>query len=251
MHLHIFWDVKTGKLFFYWAQCLGWAAATGICTTTMAATGISFRFGDVCHVNADHSLATFWGPLLAIVGAATFLQLLTFTYCIKVFLQSIWSDDTIVNTRSPRALYRRMCKVVLLLWREVVIVAIVLVDIIFFSLVFIRLNSMSTRATNEPDLMTPFLLCLIENPVDHGRCTELAERFSVHTPIVLAVLLVLSSIGLPVFLLLLRASIFKAWADLFKCLMKCRCGKDRKFVSLGAHETEGPDQSAKLEMELL
>lgn len=77
MHLQICWDVTPGKKFFYWAQGLGWSVAATFFTITITITGVSFRFGDVCHVNAAHSMQDFWGPLLAIAGAAMVIQIAT------------------------------------------------------------------------------------------------------------------------------------------------------------------------------
>ena len=77
MHLQICWDVLPGKRFFYCAQGLGWGVIAALFTATITATGVSFRFGDICHVNSLHSMKDFWGPLLAISGASTLVQLMT------------------------------------------------------------------------------------------------------------------------------------------------------------------------------
>ena len=77
MHLQICWDVTPGKKFFYWAQGLGWSVAATFFTITITITGVSFRFGDVCHVNSANSMGDFWGPLLAIAGAAMVIQVAT------------------------------------------------------------------------------------------------------------------------------------------------------------------------------
>lgn len=253
MHLQICWDIMPGKRFFYWAQGLGWTVAAGFFTATITVTGVSFRFGDVCHVNSSHSLADFWGPLLAIAGAATLLQLGTFAYCIKVYLQSMWNDDktetqssmglpsytTSVKTRSPRAIYRRVRKVLYLQWRGITIVVFILVDVIFFSVVFIWLNSISAHAADDLELALPFLICLVSNPVNHDQCTPLAEKLFVNKHTVIAVLIMLSLAGLQVFILLVRASMFTGWVD----IVKIKLGYKREFVSLDAHKyAVGPHQ---------
>ncbi|KAF2442531.1 hypothetical protein P171DRAFT_69069 [Karstenula rhodostoma CBS 690.94] len=246
MHLQICWDVMPGMRFFYWAQGLGWTVAAVFFTATITVTGVSFRFGDVCHVNAAHSLSDFWGPLLAIAGAATLVQLATFAYCIKVYLQSMWTDDKTetqssmglpsytnsVKTRSPRAIYRRVRKVVYLQWRGITIVVFILVDVVFFSIVFIWLNSITTHATDDLQLAMPFLVCLISNPVDHEVCSPLAEALFVNKSTVIAILIMLSLAGLQVFILLVRGSMFTGWWD----LVRCKLGSKREFVSLDAHK---------------
>lgn len=251
MHLQICWDVMPGKRFFYWAQGLGWAVAATFFTITITITGVSFRFGDVCHVNAQDSMKDFWGPLLAIAGAATLVQLGTFVYCIKVYLQNMWSDDqtetqssaglpsytTSVRTRSARAVYRRVRKVLWLQWRGIAIVIFILVDVVFFSVVFIYINSAETHATDDIDRMMPFVLCLVQNVQDRSPCFGLGQEMFLNESTVMAVLIMLSLAGIQVFILLARWSMMTAWWDLFRT----KFGSKREFVSLDAKQySENP-----------
>lgn len=130
----------------------------------------------------------------------------SFGYCIKVYLSSMLNDDKTetqssmglpsytnsVNTRSPRAIYRRVRKVLYLQWRGITIVVFILVDVIFFSVVFIWLNSITSHATDDIESALPFLVCLMKNPIDHEVCTEQAEILFVNNETVIAVLLMLS-----------------------------------------------------------
>ncbi|KAF2270635.1 hypothetical protein CC78DRAFT_137986 [Lojkania enalia] len=246
MHLQICWDVMPGKRFFYWAQGLGWAVAATFFTVTITITGVSFRFGDVCHVNSEKSMEDFWGPLLAIAGAAMVVQLSTFAYCIKVYIKNMWSDDktetqssaglpsytTSVRTRSARAVYRRVRKVLWLQWRGITIVVFILVDVIFFSVVFVYLNSVETHAADDIDKAMPFLLCLITNPVDRTKCFPLGQELFVNQSTVIAILIMLSLAGIQCFILLVRASMFSAWWD----LIRSKTSSKREFVSLDAKQ---------------
>lgn len=77
MHLQICWDAAPGKRFFYYAQGLGWGVIAVLFTATITLTGVSFRFGDACHVNSKNAMKDFWGPLLAIAALTMFLQVAT------------------------------------------------------------------------------------------------------------------------------------------------------------------------------
>ena len=57
-------------------------------------SGVSFRFGDTCHINHKNSMADFWIPLLVFAGITVVVQFATFGYCIKVYLQSLADDST-------------------------------------------------------------------------------------------------------------------------------------------------------------
>ncbi|KAI5375043.1 hypothetical protein J4E82_006343 [Alternaria postmessia] len=249
MHLQICWDVTPGKKFFYWAQGLGWSVAATFFTITITITGVSFRFGDVCHVNAEHSMKDFWGPLLAISGAAMVIQVATFVYCIKVYLQNMFSDDktetqssaglpsytTSLRNRSARAVYRRVRKVLYLQWRGITIVVFILVDVIFFSIVFIWLNSVTSHATDNVEELVPYIMCLMENPTNPKECFDLGQDMAVDQSTVTAILMMLSIAGLQVFFLLGRWSMVVGWRD----LIRSKFSKNREFVSLDArHPTE-------------
>ncbi|KAF2750648.1 hypothetical protein M011DRAFT_396426 [Sporormia fimetaria CBS 119925] len=244
MHLQICWDVLPGARFFYWSQGLGWAVVATIFTATVTLTGFSFRFGSVCHVNSEHSMADFWGPLLAIAGAATLVQLSTFAYCIKVYIKNMWSDDKTetqssaglpsytnsVRTRSARAVYRRVRKVLWLQWRGITIVVFILVDVIFFSVVFVYLNATETHAIEDLDTVMPFLMCLVANPKDPSDCHKKGQDIVVSFDTVIAVLMMLSLVGIQVFILLVRSAMFPAWIEFFRSKFSSK----REFVSLDA-----------------
>jgi hypothetical protein len=118
----------------------------------------------------------------------------------------MWSDDktetqssaglpsytTSVKTRSARAVYRRVRKVLWLQWRGITIVVFILVDVIFFSVVFIYLNSVTLHATDDIKKAMPFLTCLMANPIKHDKCTDLGQALFVDLHTVIAVLVMLS-----------------------------------------------------------
>ncbi|PVI08184.1 hypothetical protein DM02DRAFT_690679 [Periconia macrospinosa] len=254
MHLQICWDILPGKKFFYSAQIFGWAIAAGFFTATITVTGVSYRFGDLCHVNYQDAIKDFWGPLLVIAGSATVIQLTTFAYCMKVYIQNIWSDDTetqsmstglpsytnSVHTRSARAVYRRVSKVVWLQWRGIAIVVFILVDVIFFSVVFIYLNDITTHAMDDIEKAKPFIACLMKNPVNHESCTALGEALFISKSTVIAILIMLSLAGIQVFVLLFRTTMITAWVDLFR--------HKGEFVSLDAKHDNHHIESQQYEL---
>jgi hypothetical protein len=167
-----------------------------------------------------------------------------FGYCIKVYLQNMFSDDrtetqssaglpsytTSMRTRSARAVYRRVRKVLWLQWRGITIVVFILVDVIFFSVVFIWLNSLTSHARDNVEELRPFLFCLMNSPSDPSSCFELGQDLAVNESTVIAILMMLSIAGIQCFVLLARGSMFSGWLELFRN----KLSKNREFVSLDA-----------------
>lgn len=140
------------------------------------------------------------------------------------------SYSTSMRTRSARAVYRRVRKVLWLQWRGITIVVFILVDVIFFSVVFIWLNSLTAHASENVAELLPFLLCLMQNPEDPSPCHSLGQDLAVNESTVIAILMMLSVAGIQVFVLLARGSMFSGWIDFFRG----KFSKNREFVSLDA-----------------
>lgn len=77
LHLQICWQVVPGRKFFVTAQLAGWGIPIVLVGVSLAITGVSYRFGDTCHVNHANAMHIFWGPLLAFAGAAIVIQFAT------------------------------------------------------------------------------------------------------------------------------------------------------------------------------
>lgn len=261
MNLQICWDIVPGRKFFYISQMLGWGIPAALFCVTITLTGVSFRFGNACHVNHKDSMADFWGPLMALAGAAGALQLMTLVYCANVYLKNMWSDSPTesstngsfsghglpsyqasVRTQTARAVYRRLKKVLWLQWRGICIVTIILVDVVFFTIVFVKLDSMQLSVLKDYEKVAPWLACLAANPTDKNQCLHLVQGWLVPEAAVAAVLLLLSLAGFQVFLLLTRPSVFTAWLDFF-------WGREpnnrQEFVSLDATQDNIARSSSK------
>jgi hypothetical protein len=259
MHLQICWDIVPGQVFFYIAQGVGWGVIGILFTVTLTITGVSYRFGDTCHVNPNNSMADFWGPILGLSVAAVVIQILTFGYCIKVYLKNVFSDSppasngtglpsyhsSSIRTASARAVYQRVKKVLWLQWRSITIVVFVLVDIIFFAIIWVRMdNSLQSAKDGELEKFMPFLLCLFRNGADgRDQCYSLGQDAITTESTALAVLMLLALTGIQCGLLMIRRAMFTGWVDLFRR----RFSSKREFVSLDAR-AEQKEQPPRFEL---
>ena len=246
MNLQICWDIVPGRKFFYVSQAIGWGIPAVLFTATLTVTGVSFRFGAACHVNHDRSMGDFWGPLMAFAGLAGILQVCTFAYCIHVYLKNLWSDQAqassngsssglpsysnSVRTQTAKAVWRRLQKVLWLQWRGICIVSIILVDVVFFAIVFVYLDGLQNDVVHDWRKVEPWLTCLAFHPADKSQCLPLVHGWLVNEPTVVAVLLLLSLTGVQAFLFLTRPSIFPAWVE----FLSQKFGSRQEFVSLDA-----------------
>ncbi|KAI9759653.1 MAG: hypothetical protein M4579_002221 [Chaenotheca gracillima] len=254
LHLQICWQVVPGPKFFLGAQFAGWGIPAVMVSVAMTLTGVSYRFGDTCHINHQYSVADFWGPLLAFTGAAIVIQFGTFGYCIKVYLQSLMDDTPSSDNRSglpsyqgsirtvtARQAYRRVRKVVELQWRGIAIVVFIIASVVFYSVVFAALDNMQQASLHNLPEAQPWLLCLITSGGDKNKCAHLAAKLTINETTIMAVLVLMSMNGIWALIFLGRWSMVTGWYD----LIKGRVRPHREFVSVDARRfSNGPSGRA-------
>ena len=128
-----------------------------------------------------------------------------FGYCIKVYLQSLMEDKSAstntsalpsyngsIRTATAAQAYKRVRRVIQLQWRGIAIVLLIIADVVFFSVIFVYLDS-----TTQPKVKTEakgqaWILCLMTHSGDKNRCLDLAGKIVLSEATVMTVLVVLS-----------------------------------------------------------
>jgi len=243
LHLQICWQLVVGRNFMWFSQAFGWGIPAVGVVIAFVLSGVSFRFGETCHINHKNSLADLWIPLLVFAGLTIIIQFATFGYCIKVYLASLADNSAStegsgmpsytnsIRTMTPKQAYRRVRRVIALQWRGIAIVLIIIADVIFFSVVFVFQDNTVEAVKNDGELAIPWALCLIANQGNKVPCLDEASMLAVNMPTVGAVLFLLGMNGLWLLFLLGRWSMVTGWRDL--CTSVPNRNK-REFVSVDA-----------------
>jgi hypothetical protein len=130
------------------------------------------------------------------------------------------------------------------------LILFILVDVAYFTTVFLYLDKAQKNALENPKSVYPWLLCLVANKGNKQPCLEKAQHIFARMPVVVAVLFLLGvsllralvrtcsltlaqATGIQVFLLMARVPMLGAWRDLFVNLIH---GKKREFISLDARQ---------------
>lgn len=205
LHLQICWQVVLGQKFFWCSLLAGWGIPIIFAAVTLAITGVSYRFGDTCHINHDKALQDYWGPLLAFAAVSTILQFVTFGYCVRVYIRSLFNNDSTSNdssglpsyngsiTKVPaKVAYGRVRKVMALQWRGIMIVLIIIANVVFLAVVFVKSDNTEEAAAENLGKAEPWLLCLVLNPTNPLVCLDKASSLVTKEATVMAVLILLS-----------------------------------------------------------
>ena len=205
IHLQICWQVVPGRKFFWCSLLAGWGLPVLFASIALARTGVSYRFGDTCHINHDKALEDYWGPLLAFAAVSTILQFATLGYCIRVYIRSLFKDDPTsqnssglpsyngsVRTVTARQAYRRVQKAVAIQWRGIVVVIIIIVNVVFLAVVFVSMDNTVQSVMQNFGKAEPWLSCLVINGGDKNACLSKVHGLTTPEPTVMAVLILMS-----------------------------------------------------------
>jgi hypothetical protein len=206
LHLQICWEVIPGNRFFLSSLIVGWGIPVVALTIVLALTGVSFRFGNVCHVNHKLALQDFWGPLLAFAAIGMVLQFITLGYCVHVYIKSLMDDKSTttntssnmqsysgsISTRTAKQTFRRVKRVVELQWRGACIVLLIIGEVIFFSVVFVSMDNSFQVSDELIRKATPWLTCLVDPNQTKDDCLPLIGDVTQSEAVVLTVLIFLA-----------------------------------------------------------
>ncbi|PYH87889.1 hypothetical protein BO71DRAFT_392620 [Aspergillus ellipticus CBS 707.79] len=244
-HLQVCWEVMLGQKFMWAALAFGWGIPVVGLTVMLILTGVSYRFGTVCHINVHESNQDYWAPVVAFAVAALILQLVTMVYCIYIYVKSVFdqaattnssglpSYNASVKTMTARQAYRRVRRVIQLQWRGVALVLIIIGNVIFFAVVFIDMDNQLTVTAANAARAAPWLACLVETKGNRKECFHEAKAIVPNKATLLAVLILLAMVGFWNFVLFARPSMFMGWAE----VAKSRVGKPGEFVSADPRRT--------------
>jgi hypothetical protein len=223
MHLQVCWNVVPGARFFWGAQVAAWGLPILFANLTLYLSGVSYRFGNVCYLNHEHSLV-FWTPMMIIGGTAFLLQICTFLYCARVYLSTARRGETATTNGSALEdlrsnyipnVYRRIRAVCVLQWRSMALVSVVLLELSLFSILIFFLDRVQQFLRAFPQQVVPWVLCIMQHPTDKFQCTHLMGGIIVRESLPDAAIILFSLVGIVVFLLLVPPSLFVAWRAFF------------------------------------
>ncbi|KAJ6164390.1 hypothetical protein N7470_003062 [Penicillium chermesinum] len=239
-HLQVCWEVVLGPKFMWGSLLCGFGIPAIGLTVMLVLTGVSYRFGNICHINIDNGINDYWAPIMAFTAAALVIQAATIAYCMHIYLRSLfdtsassennssglYSYAASVRTVSARQAYRRVRRVLQLQWRGVTLVLVMLGNVIFFAVVFIKLDrQIQPNATNLKKA-TPWLICLGTGG-SKEKCKTLAKDLGPNEATLLAMVYLLALVGFWNFILFARPSMFAGWVDLWKRTV----GRGNQYIS--------------------
>ncbi|CRG86639.1 Frizzled and smoothened-like protein O [Talaromyces islandicus] len=254
LHLQVCWEIVIGPVFMWCATVAGLGVPILITAVMLHFTGVSYRFGGVCHINSENSLGDYWIPLLVFAGLALILQFATIGYCIHIYVRSLFDSDPTstnhsglpsysgsVRTATARQAYKRVRRVLKMQWRSIALVITILANVIYFSVIFVQLNNSLNLTPETKARATPWLLCLVTYQ-DPTKCTAESKPVAIAEAKLVATMVLLAIVNMWNFIFTVRWSMIQGWIALFRGFLVERV----EFVSVDARSR--PADTSNYEM---
>ncbi|KAM3421470.1 hypothetical protein BST61_g1863 [Cercospora zeina] len=242
-HLRICWDFQHTRMFFWFAQGVGWGLPILFLTLTLPITGVSYRLGPSCVPNQKNSFLTWFGWLIAFGCIAALLTTSTTIFCLWVYLKdlgrhgrsgkghsttgqshtaSATEDDGIApnmesgwesRNSTRRLAWTRVKKILLMQWRSMLLSTLVIVMVMYYGTVFIKQTNTSLDAVNpaKREGLTQWAICMVLNSGDKNRCDALSKTLGLDEDAVIAAWFIAGLVGTFTFLLMFRRSMIGGW----------------------------------------
>lgn len=243
LHLQVCWEVVIGPVFMWASLAAGLAVPVIILAVMLVFTGVSYRFGNVCHINSTDSLDDYWIPILVFAGLGLILQFVTMGYCIHVYVRALFDPSDPTNTTNSglpsysnsfrtvtaRQAYKRVRRVIRLQWRSMALVLVILANVIYFAVVFVQLDNAMALTTTNLENALPWLTCLVTYQ-EAKKCTSEASAVGLPEAELDAALVLLCLASLWNFVFTIRWTMIRGWVDFWQGMFV----KNVEFVSVDA-----------------
>lgn len=227
LHLQVCWEAVLGPKFMWATLILGWGIPIIGLVILMIMSGVSYRFGPVCHINYDNDLYDYWIPILVFAAGTVTLQLTTMGYCIHIYIKSLFDKSPTTNssnmpsypnsvrTVTARQAYRRIERVLRLQWRGIALALLIILNAIYFAAIFIEADDAVKPTAVNLQRAQPWVICLAVTQGNKEKCLSYARGLGPNETSLMACLILLSLVGIWNFIFFVRTSMFRGWFELF------------------------------------
>lgn len=225
LHIRIFWDHDPGEAFKCGSIAAGIILPAVFMTALLATTGVSYRMGQTCLPNHPHAIVSFWIWLVGFAIAGFILQSFTTGFCVLVYFRSLRREKersvqgslNKASTNEKVRTWQNVKYLLLLQWRNILVSVLAIIGSVSFFIVFWSQDAKLGAIFNDPHDIIPvkvWITCLTLSEGDKLECLQYVGNFTVSKTTMLTSLILASLVGIEIFILLARTSMFSAWRDL-------------------------------------
>ncbi|KAK3710100.1 hypothetical protein LTR37_010531 [Vermiconidia calcicola] len=246
--LRIMINFKRVEIFKKISIAVGVGVPLILLAVSLPVTGVSYRLGNVCIPNHASALPTWFAWIFIFGSSSWIIQVVTVLYCVWKFAKFSFSagpshstavSQSSINTdlaaaapdsdqakkrltlyRRKRVAWRKVRDVLALQWRSIIMAFIVANLTVYFGVMFMQQLAASRAGIKTEDPDSPIFIwkaCLIANNGDKIKCLKgRSNLLGMSEARAVGSLTLASCVGIFVFLLMVRSSMFVGWWQLLR-----------------------------------
>ncbi|KAI8063197.1 hypothetical protein BC940DRAFT_358161 [Gongronella butleri] len=205
LHLHTVWNLNFFQHRFWLLHLLCWGIPATFMSVCLGLHVVEYVFTNMCLVALDHVFHLFFYPMAIIVCPAFLLHIVTFLYIARVaFREGIRKDE--LHSLSSQ---RHMMQAVQIQWRALLLAVMGCVTVITYML----------RQMTEVDAMLhvldEWIACMLDpTTANQDACVAIVAPIMPPLGILMAAEVIVSVIGILIFIIFAKRSLFVEWNDL-------------------------------------
>ncbi|RUS32915.1 hypothetical protein BC938DRAFT_473822 [Jimgerdemannia flammicorona] len=221
LHVHTVWNSNLLVNRYILIHLLCWGIPAGITATAVVLQEIKWEFASLCLVSVDQIFNLFFYPLAIIICPSFLIHMATFFHIARISMkEGIESEMT--QSRSftsqsiapPRISHRRhVITAVRIQWRALLMAVIAVVTVVFYWLFYFTQVTKLTTLRDQPELILAWIACMMTTGQTQDTCHDAISPYLPPYPVMIAAETAVSLVGLWLFVIFAKRSIWVEWSD--------------------------------------
>ncbi|ORZ25447.1 hypothetical protein BCR42DRAFT_8198 [Absidia repens] len=221
LHLHTVWSSNffTNRYFLLHLFC--WGVPAAFMATALGMKQIQYEFANLCLVSLDQIFNLFFYPMAAIVCPSFVLHICTFLYIARIAVREGIESDMSQSAsnasmgRAQRAVrHKHVIQAVHIQWRALLLAIIACVTVLFYWIFYFTQIRRVSDLKDDTTILDNWLQCMITPGNTQNSCVSIVSGHLPPFGLMVAAEALVSVIGIWVFLIFAKRSIFIEWNDL-------------------------------------
>lgn len=221
LHLHTVWSSNFFTNRYFLLHLICWGIPAAFMGTALGMNQIQYEFANLCLVSLEEIFNLFFYPMAVIVIPSFVLHMCTFLYIAKIAVrEGIESDmsQSVSNAsvgRTQRAIrHKHVIQAVHIQWRALLLAVIACATVLFYWIFYFTQIRHVSDLANDITILDNWIQCMITPGNNQNSCVHIVSGYLPPFGLMVAAEALVSVIGIMVFLVFAKRSIFIEWNDL-------------------------------------
>ncbi|SAL99163.1 hypothetical protein [Absidia glauca] len=213
LHLHTVWSSNFFTHRYFLLHLFCWGVPVAFMATALGMKQIQYEFANLCLVSLDQIFNLFFYPMAAIVIPSFVLHICTFLYIARAI--SFFALGGLDRCRTQRAVrHKHVIQAVHIQWRAALLAIIACATVLFYWIFYFTQIRHVTDLSKDTSILDSWLQCMITPGNTQDSCVSIVSSHLPPFGLMVAAEALVSVIGIWVFLIFAKRSIFIEWNDM-------------------------------------